>query len=83
MAPVAIESSSLSTVISSAPPVALKSPALVIGSLVTANDGSYQSLITELEVSRTVERLLADRLLDGGTSRIFVFLERFTQHHTQ
>jgi hypothetical protein len=72
MAPVAIESSSLSSIIST-PPVALKSPALVIGSLATANDGSYQALITELEVSRTVERLLADRLLDGGTLRTHNF----------
>ena len=41
-------------------------PALVIGSLATAQDGKYQSLITSLEETREVDRQMVDRLLDGG-----------------
>ena len=47
----------------------IKGPALAIGSLRTAEDGKYQSLITELEETRKVEKHLLDRLLDGGTSK--------------
>jgi anamorsin len=43
-----------------------KGPALVIGSLATAQDGKYQTLISQLETSRHVDRLLVDRLVDGG-----------------
>ena len=39
---------------------------LVVGSLTTAQDGVYQSLIRDLETSSTVERQLIDRLMDGG-----------------
>ena len=40
---------------------------LVIGSLKTAQDGSYQSLISELTASgSTVDKLLADRIIDQG-----------------
>lgn len=46
--------------------VPVKGPALAIGSLATAEDGKYQSLITSLEETRQVERHLVDRLLDGG-----------------
>ncbi|KAG9098898.1 electron carrier [Ceratobasidium sp. 370] len=50
-------------------------PALVVGSLGTAQDGRYQSLITELSQSEdlkslgssAVERQILDRILDGGT----------------
>ncbi|TFK27020.1 anamorsin domain-containing protein [Coprinopsis marcescibilis] len=45
-----------------------KGPALAIGSLDTAQDGKYQSLITELEASRSVDKLLVDRLVDGATT---------------
>ena len=45
-----------------------KGPALVIGSLSTADDGKYQSLISELESTRTVEKQLLDRLVDEGMS---------------
>ncbi|OJT13086.1 Fe-S cluster assembly protein DRE2 [Trametes pubescens] len=45
-----------------------KGPALAIGSPATAQDGRYQSLITSLEQSRTVERHMVDRLLDGATA---------------
>lgn len=53
----------------SAPVVAalpVKGPALAIGSLNTAQDGKYQSLITNLEETRKVERHMLDRLLDQG-----------------
>jgi len=43
-----------------------KALALVVGSLTTAQDGIYQSLIRDLETSSTVERQLIDRLMDGG-----------------
>ncbi|KAF8760044.1 Anamorsin -like protein [Rhizoctonia solani] len=50
-------------------------PALVVGSLGTAQDGRYQSLITELAQSEelkslgsgAVERQILDRILDAGT----------------
>lgn len=44
---------------------ALKGSALVIGSLSTAEDGRYQSVLESLE-HRDVERQLIDRLVDGG-----------------
>jgi hypothetical protein len=43
-----------------------KGSALVIGSLATAQDGKYQALISQLETTRHVDRLLVDRLVDGG-----------------
>lgn len=46
--------------------VPVKGPSLVIGSPTTATDGKYQSLITELEETRQVDRQMLDRLLDGG-----------------
>jgi hypothetical protein len=45
-----------------------KGLSLVIGSLSTAQDGKYQTIISDLESSRTVERQLLDRLVDGATS---------------
>ena len=44
---------------------ASKGDALVIGSLATAADGSYQELINSLS-GRNVERQLVDRILDQG-----------------
>lgn len=41
-------------------------PVLVIGSLATAQEGKYQSLITELEQTTRVDRQLLDRLIDEG-----------------
>jgi len=41
--------------------------ALAIGSLSTAQDGKYQSLISELEGTRQVEKQLLDRLIDQAT----------------
>ena len=46
--------------------VPLKGKALVIGSPATAADGRFQTLVTELEASRPVERQMLDRLVDGG-----------------
>lgn len=48
--------------------VPVKGPALAIGSLATAEDGKYQSLITSLEETRQVERHMVDRLLDGAAT---------------
>ncbi|KAJ3743338.1 cytokine-induced anti-apoptosis inhibitor 1, Fe-S biogenesis-domain-containing protein [Lentinula detonsa] len=45
-----------------------KGTALAIGSLLTAQDGKYQTLISDLESSRTVERQMLDRLVDGATT---------------
>ncbi|KAF4619390.1 hypothetical protein D9613_005522 [Agrocybe pediades] len=50
------------------PATHLKGPALVIGSLTTAQDGQYQALISELESSRTVDKQLLDRLVDEATT---------------
>lgn len=46
--------------------VPIKGPALVVGSPATATEGKYQSLITDLEKTRAVEKQMVDRLLDGG-----------------
>ncbi|EGO01715.1 hypothetical protein SERLA73DRAFT_177167 [Serpula lacrymans var. lacrymans S7.3] len=47
--------------------VPAKGPALAIGSLVTAQDGKYQSVISNLDETRQVEKQMLDRLLDGAT----------------
>ena len=39
---------------------------LAIGSLATAGDGKYQSLISTLGEARDVEKQILDRLVDGG-----------------
>ncbi|RXW21175.1 hypothetical protein EST38_g4680 [Candolleomyces aberdarensis] len=49
-------------------PARSKGPSLVIGSLSTAQDGAYQSLITDLEVSRRVDKQLLDRLVDDAAT---------------
>ncbi|KAJ7283521.1 Fe-S cluster assembly protein DRE2 [Mycena rebaudengoi] len=53
-----------------APPVAaavpLKGAALAIGSLTTAQDGQYQTLISELEQTRKVDKQMLDRLVDAA-----------------
>lgn len=40
--------------------------ALVVGSLTTAQDGSYQSLISDLAIHGEVEKQLLDRIVDNG-----------------
>lgn len=55
-----------SSITAPAPVVSVKGPALAIGSLNTAQDGKYQALISGLEGTRKVDRLLFDRLTDGG-----------------
>jgi hypothetical protein len=47
--------------------VPVKGAALAIGSLSTAQDGKYQSLISDLMRTRRVDRQLLDRLVDNGT----------------
>jgi len=53
------------------PAVGASGPTLVIGSPLTAQDGTYPSLISELERDSAgageVERQMLDRILDGGT----------------
>ncbi|KAJ7591346.1 cytokine-induced anti-apoptosis inhibitor 1, Fe-S biogenesis-domain-containing protein [Mycena floridula] len=44
-----------------------KGHALVIGAPSTAQDGTYQSLVTELATSRKVERQMLDRIVDRAT----------------
>ncbi|CAL1700906.1 unnamed protein product [Somion occarium] len=66
MAPTAIYISHSDTNVIAATPI--KGPALAIGSLSTAEDGKYQSLITDLEETRKVEKQLLDRLLDRATA---------------
>jgi hypothetical protein len=41
---------------------------LVVGSLSSARDGKYQSLVSELERNAPVERQMLDRLIDGATT---------------
>ncbi|KAH9179797.1 cytokine-induced anti-apoptosis inhibitor 1, Fe-S biogenesis-domain-containing protein [Lactarius sanguifluus] len=68
MAPVAIYPTSPGANISKSTAYApAKGPALVIGSLSTAQDGKYQHVVSELEVTRQVERQMLDRLLDRAT----------------
>ena len=43
--------------------------ALTIGSLSTAKDGQYQSIISRLEENTQVERQILDRLMDRGESK--------------
>ena len=70
MAPVAIYPSSPSANISMSTAYAsAKGPALVIGSLSTAQDGKYQNVVSELEATRQVERQMLDRLLDRGNAQ--------------
>jgi len=45
----------------------VKGPALTIGTLSTAQDGKYQSLVSELGTTRRVDRQLLERLVDEGT----------------
>ncbi|TFK43228.1 Fe-S cluster assembly protein DRE2 [Crucibulum laeve] len=49
-------------------PVPAKGIALAIGSLSTAQDGKYQSLVSGLEATRQVEKQLLDRLVDEATT---------------
>ncbi|XP_006459931.1 hypothetical protein AGABI2DRAFT_135195 [Agaricus bisporus var. bisporus H97] len=44
----------------------VKGPALAIGTLSTAQDGKYQSLVSGLEATRRVDRHLLDRLVEGA-----------------
>jgi len=48
--------------------VPVKGLALAIGSLVTAQDGKYQSLVGTLQKNRSVEKQMLDRLVDGATT---------------
>ncbi|KAK0190744.1 cytokine-induced anti-apoptosis inhibitor 1, Fe-S biogenesis-domain-containing protein [Armillaria mellea] len=48
----------------------IKGPALAIGSPSTALDGQYQSMVTDLEASRKVDRQMLDRIVDGATKLV-------------
>lgn len=52
--------------------VPAKGTALVVGALSTAQAGTYQSLIQELEASRKVDKQMLDRLVDGGVQQSVV-----------
>jgi len=64
MSPSAVYISALDSAVVA--PVPSKGPALAIGSLATAQDGKYQSLISSLEGNRQVDRQVLDRLVDGA-----------------
>ncbi|KAL1742900.1 Fe-S cluster assembly protein DRE2 [Schizophyllum fasciatum] len=66
MSPSAVFEAASTSAIPAAVP--LKAKALVIGSPATAADGRFQTLVTELEASRAVERQMLDRLVDGATT---------------
>ncbi|KAG2058909.1 DUF689-domain-containing protein [Suillus hirtellus] len=79
MAPTAIYTPSPSQITSevkkslmnaSSPHEIVKGPVLAIGSLDTAQDGKYQSLLLRLDAQegRTAERQMLDRLIDGAIS---------------
>jgi len=46
----------------------VKGLALAIGTLSTAQDGKYQSLVSDLEATRRVDRQMLDRLVDNATT---------------
>lgn len=82
MAPTAIYTPSPSQITSevkkslmnaSSPHEIVKGPVLAIGSLDTAQDGKYQSLLLRLDAQEglTAERQMLDRLIDGGMSLQF------------
>jgi len=65
MSPTAVETVPIAPYAAAIP---AKGTALVIGAPSTAQDGKYQSLVTELEQSRHVEKQMLDRIVDGATS---------------
>ncbi|KAH8105939.1 cytokine-induced anti-apoptosis inhibitor 1, Fe-S biogenesis-domain-containing protein [Cristinia sonorae] len=65
MAPTAVYSAPTTDQKVTAP---VKGAALAIGSPSTAEDGRYQSLVSNLEITRKVDRYMLDRLLDGVTT---------------
>ncbi|EJD01411.1 DUF689-domain-containing protein [Fomitiporia mediterranea MF3/22] len=70
MSPVATESVTYVLPAGSTVTQQLKAPALVLGSPASAQDGSYQRLIEELEKTRSVEKLMVDRLVEGATTLV-------------
>ncbi|KIY73789.1 DUF689-domain-containing protein [Cylindrobasidium torrendii FP15055 ss-10] len=62
MSPIAVDNSAIAV------PTPTKGPALAIGSLSTAQNGRYQTLVTELQASRDVEKQMLDRIIDGATT---------------
>lgn len=56
----------------------VKGPALAIGALSTAQDGKYQSLVSDLEATRRVDRHLLDRLVEGGERPPFYCINSLT-----
>lgn len=71
MAPTAVYSETIPTAagVAVVPP---KGPALAIGSLTTAEDGKYQSLVSTLGEAREVEKQMLDRLVDGGECNCYL-----------
>jgi anamorsin len=73
MSPTAVESSPLTTTATDVASVP-KGPALAIGSPATAQDGQYQTLVSDLAQSRSVDRQMLDRLVDRGVCFLSYFL---------
>lgn len=71
MAPTAVysETTPIATGVAVTPP---KGSALAIGSLSTAEDGKYQSLVSTLGEARDVEKQMLDRLVDGGECNCYL-----------
>ncbi|KAF8897252.1 cytokine-induced anti-apoptosis inhibitor 1, Fe-S biogenesis-domain-containing protein [Infundibulicybe gibba] len=67
MSPTAVYTTS-TTPLQASPAKPPSTVALAIGSLSTAQDGKYQTLIAELESSHRVDRQMLDRLVDNATS---------------
>ncbi|TCD70838.1 electron carrier [Steccherinum ochraceum] len=66
MAPTAVYTPAVPLSAHQAAPV--KGAALAIGSPSTAGDGKYQSLVSDLEATRKVDKYMLDRLLDGAST---------------
>lgn len=70
MAPTAVSAAVSVPTISKPTDLGPAGPVLVIGSLATAQNGKYQSLVTDLSTNAsgdTVERQMLDRLIGGGS----------------
>jgi hypothetical protein len=74
MSPTAVYTSHIGTYPPVSAPGLAKGPGLVIGSPSTAQDGKYQSLVSQLGESRRVDKQLLERLVDRGVYKKFSLL---------
>ncbi|KAF8665578.1 hypothetical protein AX16_000036 [Volvariella volvacea WC 439] len=68
MSPTAVYSTPTAEAAIPVMPPSAKGPALAIGSPRTAQDGKYQSLVSQLETSRQVDKQMLDRIVDKATT---------------